>query len=51
MNVEKPKTPNMPANPMGASPVIGAGVPVGDPMMANTGFGNIAAEAAEDVPF
>lgn len=51
MNIEKPKTPNMPANPMGVAPVIGANVPVGDPIMGNTGFGNIAAEAAEDVPF
>lgn len=41
----------MPTNPIGVSPVIGASVPVGDSMMTNTGFGNIAAEAAEDVPF
>ena len=52
MNIEKPKAPNMPAAPdISSSPVIGGGVPVADPMMTNTGFGNIAVEAAEDVPF
>lgn len=53
MNIEKPKTPNMPTSPIagGTSPMISGGVPVADPMMANPGFGNITVEAAEDVPF
>lgn len=52
MNIDKPKSPNMPTPGMGVgtSPVMG-GVPVGDPMMGGNNFGGIAAEAAEDVPF
>ena len=54
MNIEKPKTPNMPAPGMnnGMSAAMG-GVPVGDTMtsMGANNFGNIAAEAMDDMPF
>lgn len=52
MNIEKPKTPNMPAPGMaGMAPAMG-GVPVCDPMVgANAGFDSIAMEAADDTPF
>lgn len=53
MNIEKPKTPNMPnIGGMGA-PAMG-GIPVMDNMggmVDNSNLGNIAADAAEDVPF
>lgn len=54
MNIEKPKTPNMPAPGMnnGISAAMG-GVPVGDTMtsMGANNFGNIATEAMDDMPF
>lgn len=55
MNIEKPKTPNMPTPGMsaGISPVMG-GVPVGDPMSginAGAGFDAIGEAAGTDMPF
>lgn len=54
MNIEKPKSPNMPAPGMnnGMSAAMG-GVPVGDTMtsMGANNFGNIATEAMDDMPF
>lgn len=54
MNIEKPKSPNMPAPGMnnGMSTAMG-GVPVGDTMtsMGANNFGNIATEAMDDMPF
>lgn len=52
MNIEKPKTPNMPQpNMAGAGVNIGV-IPTVAPGMGNeNSFGNIAVEAAEDVPF
>ena len=56
MNIEKPKTPNMPTPGMGMSsaPAMG-GVPVGGPMAGRMNdmnpLGGIATEAAEDMPF
>lgn len=49
MNIEKPKTPNMPAPTMGGSGVIG-GIPVMDNMAAQN-FNGVSAEAMEDMPF
>lgn len=52
MNVEKAKSPNMPAPGMGGMAPAMGGIPVGDPMMgAGAGFDNIAMEAVEDTPF
>lgn len=54
MNIEKPKSPNMPSPGMnnGMSAAMG-GVPVGDTMtsMGANNFGNIATEAMDDMPF
>lgn len=52
MNVEKAKTPNMPAPGMGgvAAPAM-SGVPVVDPMVGAGNFNGIAEAAAEDMPF
>lgn len=50
MNIEKPKTPNMPVPGMGMSP-MGGGVPIGDPMMANPMDADIMAAAVDDNPF
>lgn len=52
MNIEKPKTPNMPTPGVPAmGPGISAGVPVTDPMAGNGNFAGIAAEAGDDMPF
>ena len=52
MNVEKAKSPNMPAPGMGGMAPAMGGIPVGDPMMsAGAGFDGIAMEAVEDTPF
>ena len=52
MNVEKPKTPNMPNPNMGIGAPAMGGVPVGDPMMTGGGYdANIMATAQEDMPF
>lgn len=50
MNVEKPKTPNMPNNIMGGAPVMG-GVPIMNGMNNGVNTAGIASEAAEDLPF
>lgn len=53
MNIEKPKTPNMPNIGGIGAPAMG-GIPVMDnmgDMVDNSNLGNIAADAAEDVPF
>lgn len=49
MNIEKPKAPNMPV-PSAMGGAIG-GIPVIDPMMGIDNGGNIATEAADDMPF
>lgn len=52
MNVDKPKSPNMPMPGMGGGSMMPiGGIPVGDPMVMNQGFNNIANEAVEDMPF
>ncbi len=50
MNIEKPKTPNMPNNIMGGAPVMG-GVPIMNGMNNGVNTAGIASEAAEDLPF
>lgn len=50
MNVEKAKTPNMPTSIPSTVPAMGS-VPVMDPMMSNTPYGNVMTEAGEDLPF
>lgn len=52
MNIEKPKTPNMPTSAMGGSAPIMGGVPVMDTMLGGgTNYGEINAAAEEDMPF
>ena len=53
MNVEKAKTPNMPAPGAGAGAMAAGmgGVPVVDPMVGAGNFAGIATEAADDMPF
>ena len=50
MNIEKAKTPNMATANIPSAPVMG-GVPVSDPMLGPSPYGNVMAEAAEDLPF
>lgn len=52
MNIEKPKTPNMPTSAMGGSAPIMGGVPVMDTMLGGgTNYSEINAAAEEDMPF
>lgn len=52
MNIEKPKTPNMPTSAMGGSAPIMGGVPVMDTMLGGgANYGEINAAAEEDMPF